>query len=151
RLSDLVAVQQALDQLSGNPGPAAAPPRGRAPTQRRAAADDAPPAAPDEKVVGRLRRLKGKLKSGRKGTDAPRNGPRPPEGMDDLKYRQLLACADDPETARAAMEDGPLRKALAKADSVLGLNPVRLERVTEDTAPEGDGADEQETDGDDRE
>jgi hypothetical protein len=50
-----------------------------------------------------------------------------------------MACAEDPEVAREALKQEPLLKAFAEADKALGLNPVRLERLTRRRAPEEAG------------
>jgi hypothetical protein len=68
----------------------------------------------------------------------------------DEKFRQMMSCADSPDTARDAMADGAFRAAFVEGDKVLGLNPVKLEKTggpesepvaeAEDVLPdEGDG------------
>ena len=115
RLSDLVPVVEALEELSGSGGAVAGP---------RAA-----PAA-DQSAVGALRRISQKLKDRTgKNQTAPAGERRPPpEGISEAKYRQIVACADDPDAARQALQEEPLRKAFVEADKALGLNPVRLGR-----------------------
>ena len=134
RLADLVPVEEALGRLSGSRG---------APVGTRATAGpqqaEAPPV--NAAAVGVLRRISRRLKDGRNGNAPTGEARKPPEGMDELRYRQVLASADDPELARAAMEHEPLRKALADADNALGLEPVRLEKVAgdaDDSTPEAD-------------
>jgi DNA polymerase III gamma/tau subunit len=128
RLSDLVPVEAALEQLAGLPGPDPAPPRAAG------QADPGSAAPANAAAAGRLRRMRESLKSGRKPGAAPAQSrtPPPPEGVDDVKYRQLNSVSADPELAREAMAQEPLRKAFAEADKALGLDPVRLERVQDD-------------------
>jgi hypothetical protein len=47
-----------------------------------------------------------------------------------------VASAEDPEVAREAFSQQSLRDAFVKADQLLGLNPVRVERTAEEQQEE---------------
>jgi len=133
RLSQLIDVEEAIQGTAGSL-------RAGPPQATRTGGDGPDIAAagpPDQVVTGDLRRMSEKLKNGirkapQKPEPQPQGAPAPaatgPADTADIRARQLAACADDPDLAREAMEDEPLAKALAAADGVLGLDPVRLER-----------------------
>jgi DNA polymerase-3 subunit gamma/tau len=136
RLSDLVPLQEALED------PGSAPPAGG--KARTASAGAAQP--PSGEAVGALRRMNERLRTG-KGRPARTDGPggepprpaqaKPPEGLDEVKHRQIAACATDPETARDGLSQPGLMDAFVQADRTLGLEPLRLERSA--TAPAAEG------------
>jgi DNA polymerase-3 subunit gamma/tau len=131
RLADLVPLEEALGELSGgrpNPTGAAAPSR----AAQQAPAGGRSHAAPS----GTLRRMKERLRSRRGNAPSTQAERKAPEGMDEVKYRQMLACADDAATAQEALGSEPLRKAFAAGDKGLGLEPVRVERVAPEPAEE---------------
>jgi hypothetical protein len=76
-------------------------------------------------------RLKEKLKSRTERGNGPPPTPqrKAPDGMDEVKYRQVLASAESPEVGRQAVRQERLLKAFAEGDKELHLNPVRLERL----------------------
>jgi DNA polymerase-3 subunit gamma/tau len=134
RLSDLVSVQEALGELSGA-ARSAPPSRGPLPgVARPAAGRSAPPSREasggESAPVGPLR-LKEKLKSRTERGNGPPPTPqrKAPDGMDEVKYRQVLASAESPEVGRQAVRQERLLKAFAEGDKELHLNPVRLERL----------------------
>jgi len=158
RLSELVPLEQALDGLSGpggpaNPGPAAATGRRAAPPGRSGA---------PRSTAGMRQRLKnagGGTNSGRSAggndggpaTRARENGPAVataapapprPEGMDEVTYRRLVSCADDPQAGREALTHEALVEAFTSGNKTLGLEPVRLERFTPPRKPLGHDAEE---------
>ena len=136
RLSDLASVEEALGELSGSAGGASGPPVGRA---SGGAPPARPPAGAPQGGTGPLRRISDRLKAGPRADASPVREHKAPEGMNDVKHRQLMACAEDPEAAREALKQEPLLKAFVEADKALGLNPVRLERLTRRRAPEEAG------------
>jgi DNA polymerase III gamma/tau subunit len=121
RLSDLVPIQEALEELSGGPGPARGADRPPASGAAAAEAGQGP--------VGRIRNIKERLKSGRKADPLATAERKVPEGMDEVKYRQVAAAAESPEVGREALKKEALLKAFGDADKALGLSPQRLERL----------------------
>ncbi|MHC4481783.1 MAG: hypothetical protein ACYS1C_12560, partial [Planctomycetota bacterium] len=134
RLAELVPLSQALGELR----------EGRAAPPARNPGSSAEPTRTAPSGVGALRRMGQRLKAGRRGRAPDGGGQKPPEGVDEVKYRQILACAEDPDAAREALRQEGLRKAFVEADQALGLDPVRLERVSPPKeAPEAEGESEQ--------
>jgi len=129
RLSQLVPVQEALDALAGS---GTVPPQSRQP--QGSPRQGSPEPQPNQAVSRTLARMREKVKNGppRAQTGAPAEpAPTPealPEGMNGTRYRQLLACAEDPDAAREALAEKPLMKAFVEGDHELSLDPVRLER-----------------------
>jgi len=122
RLADLAPVEEALSGLRA-PSGAGWRPAG-------ASAGSAPPAAnPDTAANGALQRMQERLKARSRRGAAPPQERQAPEGLDGAKYRQILACAEDAEVAQEALASESMRKAFAAGDEVLGLSPVRLERM----------------------
>jgi DNA polymerase-3 subunit gamma/tau len=115
RLSQLVELEEALDSVPGGPQGGQARPAAAGP-------------APSQAAAGALRRMSDKLRDSHQRPPAPPQQPAAAQGLPDAKYRQLLSCADDPETARQALAEDGLMKAFTEADKALGLDPVRLER-----------------------
>lgn len=144
RLSELVPVQEALEQLRSGESPPGEPEPARA--ERHASRPDttAPSGdgASDSHAGSAIQRMRQKLNGAVKQPAAPKPTEVPlPEGMNQVKYRQLAACGDGPELAREVLEDQPLMEAFLKADAALGLHPERLRR--RESAP-GDEAEEDE-------
>jgi DNA polymerase III gamma/tau subunit len=141
RLSDLVPLTEALDRL-GCSGSGCAD--RAAPAATSGLADSAGPSRPAGNAVAAasLARLKQHLKKGpaRAGEQSRPPAPAAPDGLPEEKFRQMVDCADSPDTAREAMADGVLRTAFVEGDKALGMNPVKLERAggAEDASePEG--------------
>ncbi|MCK4375245.1 MAG: hypothetical protein KAX19_07950 [Candidatus Brocadiae bacterium] len=134
RRSELVPLEEALGELSGGPVSAG-------PGNERGGSRSGPAAAGEQGATGALRRMRQKLKTGPGGAPAVRNERKPPEGINEVKYREVVASARDPEAGREAMENETLRKAFTEADRALGLSPVRLERTADQE--QGDGSDEE--------
>ncbi len=126
RMADLVPLAEALGAVregTGTPSPSG-------PAREQQASSPSGSGA----TTGALRRMREKL-SNNKGNAEAAPAPRHdlPEGMDEVKYRQLLAVADDPEEVKEALEDKPLMQAFLKAEETLGLNPQRLEKLSPET------------------
>ncbi len=139
RMADLMSLSEALGAVREGGDPPAATNPGTQKKKKTAASGN-------PETTGRLRRIREKL-SGNSGgtTTAPPPRADLPEGMDQVKYRELLAAADAPEQVREALEDKPLMQAFLTADQTLGLNPQRLERLT----PEQEEAEDEEALGED--
>ncbi len=147
RLGDLVPLAEALEGLEGgqptggNPGPGA-------PAAARSGG------APDQAGSAALRRMGERLKSPppRSGPAAPDPSPAPspgepaPEGVSAARRRQLAACAEEPAVAGEALAEDGLRRAFVEGDRALGLDPVRLERISRAEEPEEREPDETEPD-----
>ncbi|MGD2176103.1 MAG: DNA polymerase III subunit gamma/tau [Candidatus Brocadiaceae bacterium] len=134
RLSELVPLQEALGELSGS-GPSGA---GR---QGSARADGGPAEGSATAATSAIRRMTQTLQESRRQPPAAGEGEggvhsEAPEGVDEVKFRQAVASAEDPEVAREAFSQQSLRDAFVKADQLLGLNPVRVERTAEEQQEE---------------
>ncbi len=69
--------------------------------------------------------------------EAPATRTRAPEGISDVKYRQIVASADEPEAAVEALNEPALLKAFVEADKTVGLQPLKVERRPQhEEAPE---------------
>lgn len=139
RLSQLIPVEEALSDLAA----------GRTPSDDGGPAPSGGSAAPRGAAAATLRRMGQLLKGNRRGGPAKPKAEELPEGVDGVKYRQLMACAEDPEAAREALGQETLRKAFVEADRELGLDPVRLERAGRpqpEEEPDEDEAVEEQTD-----
>ena len=148
RLSELAPVTEALKDLEGGGGGA-----GTAPASRRGAPGaqpDGPAAAPASGAAAaalksmkeRLQRRNSGAPSARPTAVAPAPAPQPaaapagtpppaaraPEGISDVKYRQLVASADEPEAAVEALNEPALLRAFVEADKTVGLQPLKVER-----------------------
>jgi DNA polymerase-3 subunit gamma/tau len=138
RLSELAPVTEALRALEGG---GAAPGRTAAPQ----AGPQAPASAPQSAGSGAataLRNMKDKLKRRNSGAPAagrtaapaaggaakPATAGRAPDGISDVKYRQIVASAEEPEAAVEALGEPALLKAFVEADKAMGLNPLKVER-----------------------
>jgi len=158
RLADLLPLAEAVERLAGSGATDAGRPD--PPPQRRPARPPADaPGTAGSGASASIARLKERLNNGARAAAKPPGAPddapppfsaAPPAGVPDRKFREMMSCADAPETAREAMAEGPLRTAFLEGEKALGLNPVRLERTAppdggpevEDQAPPPDETEE---------
>jgi len=140
RLSELAPVTATLKEMQGGGGEASGAPRPRAP-RAQAGGPAATPASPG--AAAALKSMKERLQ--RRSSGAPSARPtsstaaaapaeaaapaaKVPEGISDVKYRQLVASADEPEAAVEALNEPALLKAFVEADKTVGLQPLKVER-----------------------
>ena len=140
RLSDLVPLEEALGKMdlgaAADPGSA---PAGRV---REAPAESGAPSYAGNPIAKIRARLKDRSSGGGEGSGAQAVTAEAPEGMSDVTVRKIMACADDPETARRALRHEALMKAFVEGDKALGLDPVRLEEYKRTEREEDSGTDE---------
>ncbi len=127
----LAALQQSSEAAGGAVGDKS---QGEDSEQQGSTDDQAPTAGRLRRMKERLNNRKPRPKSGGPPSPPPVRAEEVPEGMTDTKYRQLLNSAPEPDVARDAVQDKGLLKAFIEADRALGLDPLKVERLT--TAPD---------------